>query len=50
MHARYVYGFGSIWATWSLDRLFIVDEIIDATKQKVKRKTERPEKVKPKEN
>jgi len=28
--------FSAIWSTWFLDRLFTVDEMIDATKQKNK--------------
>ncbi len=36
MGPRYIYGFSSIWTTWSLDRLFTVDEVIDAAKQKNK--------------
>jgi len=38
MNGRYNYDFGSIWSTWSLDRLFIVDELANAKRAQAIRK------------
>ena len=48
MHKKNIHTFSSIWSTWSLDPLFVIDELVDATKQKAKLK--RKECIKQAEN